>query len=51
MLSAGIISKVLGTKYPGSGTIYLNQQLKFIQPIYIGVKYICEVKVIRVDKN
>jgi len=34
MLAASIISKVLGMDFPGPGTIYLGQELKFIKPIY-----------------
>lgn len=36
MLGAGLISSVLGTKLPGPGTIYLAQDLKFLQPIGVG---------------
>lgn len=36
MLSAGLISAVLGTKLPGPGSIYVSQSLKFILPVYIG---------------
>lgn len=36
MLSAGLISSVLGTKLPGPGTIYLNQDLHFVHPVNIG---------------
>lgn len=36
MLSAGLISGVLGTKLPGPGTIYLGQTLKFKAPVKIG---------------
>jgi phosphotransacetylase/acyl dehydratase len=36
MLGAGLISSVLGTKLPGPGTIYLGQDLKFLQPVSIG---------------
>jgi 3-hydroxybutyryl-CoA dehydratase len=36
MLSAGIISAVLGNDLPGPGTIYLGQELKFKAPVYIG---------------
>ena len=36
MLSAGFISAVLGTKLPGPGTIYLNQDLKFTKPVHFG---------------
>lgn len=36
MLSASLISTVLGTKLPGPGTIYLGQNLKFRAPVKIG---------------
>lgn len=36
MLTAGLISTVLGTKLPGPGTIYLGQNLRFPKPVNIG---------------
>lgn len=36
MLSAGLISAVIGTQLPGPGTIYVSQQLKFTAPVHIG---------------
>jgi 3-hydroxybutyryl-CoA dehydratase len=36
MLSAGFISTVIGTKLPGSGTIYMSQTLRFKAPVRIG---------------
>lgn len=36
MLVAGLISTVLGTKLPGDGTVYLEQNLKFLKPVYFG---------------
>jgi len=36
LLSAGLISSVLGTKLPGPGTIYLGQDLRFRYPVSIG---------------
>ena len=36
MLSAGLISAVLGPKLPGPGTIYLNQDLRFNKPVQFG---------------
>ena len=36
MLSAGLISAVLGTQLPGPGTIYIGQSLRFRAPVKIG---------------
>ncbi|MBV9095584.1 MAG: MaoC family dehydratase [Streptosporangiaceae bacterium] len=36
MLTAGLISAVLGTRLPGTNSIYLGQDLKFVAPVKIG---------------
>lgn len=36
MLAASFISAMLGTQFPGPGTIYMGQTLKFLRPVYIG---------------
>lgn len=36
ILTAGLISTVLGMYLPGPGTIYLGQTLKFTKPVHIG---------------
>src|SRR5580700_8409178 len=36
MLTASLISAVIGTKLPGPGCIYMNQTLKFTAPVHIG---------------
>lgn len=36
MLSAGLISAVIGTRLPGNGSIYLGQTLAFKKPVYLG---------------
>ena len=36
MFSAGLISCVLGTRLPGPGCIYADQQLRFKAPVRIG---------------
>ncbi len=53
MLCGGLISAVIGTKLPGTGTIYLNQTMKFTAPVYIGDTVTAQVTVksIRQDKS
>ena len=36
MLTAGLISAVIGEQLPGHGTVYLSQSLKFIAPVRPG---------------
>lgn len=36
MLTASLLSTVLGARLPGPGTIYLSQTLKFLKPVFIG---------------
>lgn len=34
MLGAALFSRLLGTRFPGPGTIYLGQSLRFLAPVY-----------------
>jgi 3-hydroxybutyryl-CoA dehydratase len=36
MLTAGLISAVIGTKLPGPGAIYMSQTLQFVTPVHLG---------------
>lgn len=36
MLTASLISAVIGTKLPGPGCIYMHQTLKFLAPVRVG---------------
>jgi acyl dehydratase len=36
MLIGSYISGLIGTDFPGPGTIYLSQTLKFTAPVYLG---------------
>ncbi|RIK67056.1 MAG: enoyl-CoA hydratase [Planctomycetota bacterium] len=36
ILMAGIISTVLGSVIPGVGTIFVELQLRFLKPVYLG---------------
>jgi 3-hydroxybutyryl-CoA dehydratase len=49
MLSAGLISAVLGTRLPGPGTIYLGQTLRFRAPVRIGDTVTATVEITALD--
>jgi len=49
MLSASLISTVLGTRLPGPGTIYMAQNLKFRAPVTIGSTVTATVVVTALD--
>jgi 3-hydroxybutyryl-CoA dehydratase len=46
MLHAGLISGIVGTRFPGPGTIYLAQTFKFLKPIFIGDEVTYHLKVL-----
>ncbi len=49
MLTAGLISAVIGEQLPGHGTVYLGQSLKFLAPVRPGDMVHAEVRVSAVD--
>lgn len=51
ILTAGLISAVIGSKLPGNGTIYLSQTLNFLAPVYIGDAITAKVEVLQVSKG
>ena len=53
MLTAGLISAVIGEQLPGHGAIYMSQSLKFLAPVRPGDLVYAEVKVtdIQIDKR
>lgn len=49
MLTAGLISAVIGEQLPGHGTVYLGQTLKFMAPVRPGDLVRAEVVVESID--
>ena len=45
MLTAGLISAVIGEQLPGHGTVYIGQSLKFLAPVRPGDLVYAEVTV------
>ncbi len=53
MLTASLISAVIGTKLPGPGCIYMSQTLKFLAPVHVGetVYATCTIKELFPEKT
>lgn len=51
MLTASLISAVLGNQLPGPGTIYLGQELKFLAPVYVGDDITATVEIIELRED
>lgn len=49
MLLGSYISGVLGNDFPGEGTIYLKQDMKFMKPVYYGDTITISVTVLEMD--
>lgn len=51
ILTAGLISSVLGTQLPGPGSVYICQTLNFRAPVYIGDTITSKATVIDVRED
>ncbi|MBL4894382.1 MAG: MaoC family dehydratase [Emcibacter sp.] len=51
MISAGYISAIFGTKFPGPGSIYLSQSLKFRAPVKIGDSVETTVTIVELNEK
>ena len=49
MLTAGLVSAVIGEQLPGHGTVYLGQSLRFLAPVRPGDVVTAEVQVTAID--
>ncbi|RGP39134.1 MaoC family dehydratase [Pseudotabrizicola alkalilacus] len=49
MLTAGLISAVIGEQLPGHGTVYLGQSLRFMAPVRPGDRVDAVVTVTAID--
>ena len=51
MLTASLISAVIGEQLPGHGAVYLGQSLKFLAPVRPGDMVYAEVEVKEIDHS
>ena len=45
-LSSSVFSRIIGMDFPGNGSIYLSQTLKFIKPVYENVVYLAKFEIV-----
>ncbi len=52
-LGGSIFSKVFGVLFPGEGTVYLSQNMKFLRPMYVDTLYeaVFTVQEVNREKN
>lgn len=50
LLVSSLFSKIFGTIYPGSGSIYLTQNLKFLKPAFVGENLKAVITLIEFDE-
>jgi len=48
ILTAGVVSAVIGMKLPGPGCLYLSQTLSFLAPVRIGDEITARVEIVEV---
>lgn len=51
LLTAGLISALLGNKLPGPGTVYLSQTLRFLSPVRIGDEITATVEIKSIEER
>jgi len=51
MIAAAQISAAIGNTLPGPGSIYLNQTLQFVAPVFVGDTLIATVTVIAIKEG
>ncbi|MEO2003948.1 MAG: MaoC family dehydratase [Candidatus Poribacteria bacterium] len=47
-ITAGILNALVAEDLPGPGTVFMNQQLEFVAPVFIGDTIVGEVEVLKV---
>ncbi len=51
MLTASLISNILGTKLPGTGAIYLSQSVRFRAPVRLGDNVVVKATVSEMNEK
>jgi len=51
ILVASLLSGLIGGKFPGHGTVYLGQTLRFMSPVYVDEEVEATVEVVKIRKD
>ena len=51
LLSASLLSTVIGMLLPGTGAIYRSQTLEFLRPVYIGDTLTACCEIVEIDRE
>lgn len=49
-LSGSVFSKVFGTLFPGEGTIYLEQTMRYNKPMYTALEYVAFFEICSINR-
>ncbi|MBY0424480.1 MAG: MaoC family dehydratase [Cytophagales bacterium] len=50
-LGGSIFSKVLGTLFPGKGSIYIRQSMEFLRPMFVDQEYRADFKILSINTD
>lgn len=51
MLGASVFTKVLGTEFPGYGSVYVKQTLEFMRPMFVDTEYKAVFTILNINKE
>ena len=50
-LGGSVFSKIFGTLFPGEGTIYMNQTMNFMRPMFVDTDYEAVMKITEINRE
>lgn len=51
MITASLISAIIGTRLPGPGCLWMSQEMRFLEPVRIGSTVVARAEVSDVDRQ
>ncbi len=50
-LGGSVFSKIFGTLFPGEGTIYMNQVMNFMRPMFVDTEYEAVMTITEINRE